>query len=172
MEIKKRDNNKFSLLNNYYSKIWKGVCPICLKPKSEWEKNNRYTCSKDCEKIFEDDSLVRDWSRFRLKVFNRDKFTCVKCGFKNYKSFICYNKDIFANHQKMLEYFGGNQETLILFKGRKKRICADHIIPIALGGSEWDLNNMQTLCKKCHIKKTIKDLKAIDKYKKDLKFDG
>ena len=42
----------------------------------------------------------------------------------------------------------------------------DHIIPIALGGDMWDMKNLQTLCKKCHNKKTKEDLKKINSKKK------
>lgn len=33
----------------------------------------------------------------------------------------------------------------------------DHIIPISLGGAEFDKDNLQTLCSECHKKKTAKD---------------
>jgi hypothetical protein len=37
----------------------------------------------------------------------------------------------------------------------------DHIKPIALGGSEWDEDNMQTLCVKCNKVKTARDARVI-----------
>ncbi len=42
----------------------------------------------------------------------------------------------------------------------------DHIIAIAIGGDEWDLNNVQTLCKGCHKVKTKDDRRIIARYKK------
>lgn len=42
-------------------------------------------------------------------------------------------------------------------------MIADHIIPIALGGDEWDINNIQTLCIKCNKKKTARDMADIAK---------
>lgn len=46
--------------------------------------------------------------------------------------------------------------------GRKDtELIADHIEPIALGGDEWDLDNIQTLCLKCNKIKTTQDLKDI-----------
>lgn len=50
------------------------------------------------------------------------------------------------------------------FQDRKTycpNVIADHIIPIALGGDEWDINNIQTLCEKCNKIKTKEDQKKI-----------
>ena len=33
----------------------------------------------------------------------------------------------------------------------------DHIIPVSKGGSFWDPNNHQPMCKSCHDKKTMKE---------------
>ena len=41
------------------------------------------------------------------------------------------------------------------------RLIADHIIPIATGGKQWDINNLQTLCEYCHKVKTKQDIKHI-----------
>ena len=38
----------------------------------------------------------------------------------------------------------------------------DHIKPIALGGAEYDINNVQTLCIACHKLKTKEDMKMIE----------
>lgn len=34
---------------------------------------------------------------------------------------------------------------------------ADHIIPVKKGGPGYDLDNLQSLCKKCHDRKSAKD---------------
>jgi 5-methylcytosine-specific restriction enzyme A len=34
----------------------------------------------------------------------------------------------------------------------------DHITPIASGGSVWDIDNLQVLCKACHGEKTINEV--------------
>ena len=33
----------------------------------------------------------------------------------------------------------------------------DHIIPLRLGGYPYDFNNLQSLCKSCHAKKSAKE---------------
>ena len=47
--------------------------------------------------------------------------------------------------------------------GKKDRnnVNADHIFPVSLGGPEFDLSNVQTLCVECHKAKTQKDQKLI-----------
>ena len=48
--------------------------------------------------------------------------------------------------------------------------CVDHITPRRLGGSDTNLNNLQTLCNSCHASKTGKESRVIvDKYKKNKK---
>lgn len=39
--------------------------------------------------------------------------------------------------------------------GETKNLTVDHIIPIAAGGTS-DLSNLQTLCKRCNVKKSDK----------------
>ena len=38
--------------------------------------------------------------------------------------------------------------------GRARRLRCDHILPLQLGGDPWDMENLQTLCRACHIRKT------------------
>jgi 5-methylcytosine-specific restriction endonuclease McrA len=40
------------------------------------------------------------------------------------------------------------------------QLDADHIVAVALGGTD-ELSNLQTLCKRCHRKKTNEDLQQI-----------
>lgn len=43
----------------------------------------------------------------------------------------------------------------------KKGLIVDHIIPIAIGGEQWDINNLQTLCQSCNKAKTKIDIQKI-----------
>ena len=49
---------------------------------------------------------------------------------------------------------------------RREYLEVDHIIPIACGGDMHNFGNLQVLCKWCHKKKTIQDLKAIVQVRK------
>jgi len=39
----------------------------------------------------------------------------------------------------------------------KSAYCVDHIVPINQGGDPWAWDNLQSLCRKCHDKKTAKE---------------
>ena len=38
--------------------------------------------------------------------------------------------------------------------GRAGRLECDHRTPLEQGGAEWDMGNLQSLCRTCHIRKT------------------
>ena len=38
--------------------------------------------------------------------------------------------------------------------GRPGALEADHVVPLEKGGAEYDLGNIQTLCRRCHFAKT------------------
>ena len=38
--------------------------------------------------------------------------------------------------------------------GKAGRLEVDHVVPLKRGGDPWALNNLQTLCRACHIAKT------------------
>ena len=112
-------------------RIEKGLCPSCEKPKSEWKRRTDWTCCST-------DCTEIYWRD--LVLYNgwsdlREKV------FKrdNHRCFMCgsdgWDKDVF--------------------------LIADHIIPIALGGDEWDIDNIQTLCSECDKIKTAADIKKI-----------
>ena len=51
----------------------------------------------------------------------------------------------------------------------KPTCIIDHIKPIALGGEEFNLDNLQTLCLNCNKIKTASDMKDIAKERKNIK---
>ena len=69
-----------------------------------------------------------------MRAIKRDNHRCVKCGSNGY-------------------YFHWNGDK----KEDQNGFVVDHIHPIALGGDEWDLNNLQTLCPACNKIKTKED---------------
>ena len=51
-------------------------------------------------------------------------------------------------------------------ESKAEGLVGDHIIPIALGGEEWDINNVQTLCIDCNRIKTKEDAGRIAKLRR------
>ena len=61
-----------------------------------------------------------NWGTLRQWAFRRDNWTCQICRDRNEHNL------------------------------RRPHLEADHIIPIADGGDEWDKTNIRTLCEPCH----------------------
>ena len=93
------------------------------------------------EHDFGDMRRFTNWVVLRNKVLQRDNNACVKCGTKE------------------------------AFKLCKSNLIADHIKAIALGGDEWDMKNIQTLCEKCNKIKTKEDAKKIAQLRRNEKME-
>lgn len=120
-------------------------CPSCGKSKTEWNRRTDWTCcSTECTETFwkEHDKSI-SWLGQRLKALRRDNYTCQDCGVKHAQTYT----------GKKLEY------------EIEGKLQVDHIIPVSIGGDGLDLDNLQTLCIKCHINKTKEDMKAIAKFR-------
>jgi len=61
--------------------------------------------------------------------------------------------------EKKKTKFGIN--VLVVDSPDDSKLIGDHIKPIALGGEEFDIDNVQTLCIKCNKLKTAKDAEDI-----------
>jgi 5-methylcytosine-specific restriction endonuclease McrA len=117
----------------------KGFCMICQKPLIKRDKNSGRKYHYDCwEKWYSQFAPPISWGIFKYKALERDKYTCVICGKREGES----TGEKFPYPTSV---------TLVV----------DHIKPIALGGEEFDMNNLQTLCTKCNKKKTFYDMKTI-----------
>jgi hypothetical protein len=73
--------------------------------------------------------LMLDYDSWRLKVFERDNYTCQLCNLKG----VCLN----AHHKKRLSLIVKEHNIKTLFQARS---CKEL----------WDINNGITLCEKCH----------------------
>ena len=116
----------------------RGVCRWC----SLEVPRGRYTfCSEFC---------VHEWklrtqpAYLREQVLERDRGVCAFCGI-----------DTIAAARKLRFSRGTNRASLLSFWGlrtrsRKTLWDADHIIPVVEGGGECDLQNIRTLCLRCH----------------------
>ena len=46
--------------------------------------------------------------------------------------------------------------------GRSSRLEADHVVPLERGGDPWAMDNLQALCRACHIAKTRSERPGFD----------
>lgn len=145
-----------------------GCCPSCGLPKKEWKRRIDWTCcSKECTDKYQECFFV--WQYWKLKVFKRDKYTCVKCGFKSRKEQIIHpeSKKYYKDEGKLFEVISEEKETAKVILGDESQLIGDHILPIAMGGEEYEMDNVQTLCKECNKIKTKEDIDT-DMLKKGL----
>lgn len=116
----------------------RGLCRWCALEVPR----GRYTfCSEYC---------VHEWKLrtqpgyLREQVLLRDKGVCVQC-----------RTDTIAALRQLRRSRGASRAALLeLWKpGRRRRASlwdADHIVPVVEGGGECDLDNLRTLCLRCH----------------------
>jgi 5-methylcytosine-specific restriction endonuclease McrA len=149
-------------------KLWmkNNCCPICGLPKSEWKRRTDWRCcSFKCTNEFE--KLVLVWQYWKRNVFLRDNYTCVKCGFEGREEKTIYpsDKEYYDREFKIFKILNEEEGILKVILGSSTNLIADHIIPISIGGEEYNLNNVQTLCEKCNKIKTRNDFKKIALYR-------
>ena len=82
------------------------------------------------------------WSNIRMKIINRDNDTCQTC------------------------------KVLFLPVNFRSPLEVDHVVAIVNGGDMWNENNLRTVCKKCHAKKTGEDVKKFNKERKEKELLG
>lgn len=155
----KRHNGYVKVMPSEQSeRIQAGQCPVCGLPKSEWKRRKDWTCCcQEHTQQFEGMVLIRSWPQMRLKAFERDCFQCQYC------------KKVPVRVEKMREGYDENfyrenysytflyvREGMVALAA-DDLLIADHMVPIAVGGDQWDLGNVQTLCVECNKRKTAKD---------------
>ena len=86
-------------------------------------------CSSVCRARYVKKKIVF-WQDLRLEIFKRDRWRCQDCS----------------------RQVSDKPNTNLL-----DRAECDHIIPIFQNGKALDKNNLQTLCYKCHLKKTCRE---------------
>jgi len=116
----------------------RGLCRWC----SLEVPSGRYTfCSEFC---------VHEWklrtqpAYLRERVLERDRGVCAFCGTDTIAAAreLRFSR---STHRKSLLTFWG-----LRARSRKTLWDADHILPVVEGGGECDLDNLRTLCLRCH----------------------
>lgn len=139
--LKKRQGYKVVVHPSAKARMELNQCACCGKPKDEWPKKRRRSwacCSIKCTTKNQQNYKWYGWGDVRQSVLERDNFTCKKCGKRP-------NIDGIPD---------------------KSQLVVDHIVPIALGGDEWDFKNLQVLCRECNRCKTEIDIGNIAEIRK------
>lgn len=154
--VKQREMGFVRIINEpAKSRIENNECPSCGKPKHKWTRRSSWRCcSVECTTRFESFCIIRTWSELRSRAFKRDNYTCIKCG----KKPKARRYDSKLKEDGSYEYFWVDTD-----EPNDSELIGDHIKPIALGGDQWDIDNIQTLCVECNKVKTAEDIFKIAK---------
>lgn len=121
----------------------RGLCRWCALEVPR----GRFTfCSEYC---------VHEWklrtqpAYLREQVFERDRGVCAGCGVDSVAAARQLRYSRGARRNALLAHWGLKART------RKSLWDADHILPVAEGGGECDLENIRTLCLRCHRAATM-----------------
>ena len=88
--------------------------------------------------------LRTDPGYLRAEVFARDHGVCARCGL---------DTERLRKNKRKLD-FAARREFEKEWGNRRHLWDADHVTPVAEGGGECGLENMRTLCLKCHREST------------------
>lgn len=101
------------------------------------------------------DYCVHEWrlrtdpGYVREQVFLRDKGVCALCGTDTVKDLLSLKRSRGSRRAELLVLWGLKRIS------RRSLWDADHIVAVAEGGGECDLENIRTLCLRCHRQSTI-----------------
>lgn len=118
---------------------------LCRWCNLEVPKGRRTFCSEYCVHEWK---LRTDPGYLREQVEARDRGVCAVCRVDTKAEWITLKRARRERRQLLLVAWG--LKTL----NRRSLWDADHIVPVSEGGGECDLDNIRTLCLKCHRKAT------------------
>lgn len=92
--------------------------------------------------------LRTDSGYLREQVFARDSGVCALCAVDTHAAWLDLKRSRGTHRLKLLAHWG------LKSVNRKTLWDADHIVPVVEGGGECDLDNIRTLCLRCHTRLT------------------
>lgn len=98
----------------------KGLCPVCGKDKTQFEKGLRAFCSQDHRTQY--NNCFTTWSELRKKILKRDNHTCQSCGFQDYNRDMDRQLRKDFEMKKLKKWLENPENKKILQTMREKRI--------------------------------------------------
>jgi len=151
--VKQRENHRTIKERRNSEGILLCLIPNCNNLRVKYKTSNQMR--NYCSEHTYNDLPNLSWQNLREQALKRDNYVCVKCG----------SDGTITKKEKDYIYGGYKNYTY------SEKFVVDHIKPIALGGDEWDINNLQTLCFKCNKIKTREDIRKIANLRKSEKSD-
>ncbi len=131
----------------------RGLCRWCAL---EVPKRRFTFCSEYC---------VHEWKLrsqpqyLRGQVYQRDRGICASCGVDTIFEVRRLRRSRGTRRDELMKHWG------LRTRLRKSLWDADHILPVIEGGGECDLDNIRTLCLRCHRAATARLRERIRKAK-------
>jgi 5-methylcytosine-specific restriction protein A len=117
--------------------------PLCRWCQLEiLAKRRRTFCSDYCVHQWR---LRTDPGYLRDQVFARDRGRCAVCRIDTLAAFAALKRARGAAREAGMRLYGMKR-----ISSRRSLWEADHIVPVAEGGGQCDLDNIRTLCLLCH----------------------
>ena len=127
------------------------LCRFC---KKEVQPPRKTFCSDECIHQWK---LRSNVSYLREHVYKRDRGICAKCGVDTRMQKIRIEDVLcMAGHDTKNPTFLAliKEWNLTVHESQKSLWQADHIVAVSEGGGETGLDNIRTLCTKCHKEQT------------------
>ncbi|XP_038607651.1 DNA annealing helicase and endonuclease ZRANB3 [Tachyglossus aculeatus] len=144
------------------------LCLYCQQPSSQSGQQNKAIgwdwrfCSLNCQEEF---GIRSSNSYLRAKVYEAERGVCQLCN-QNVQELFLRIRDAPRNQRKsLLDVTWTSQlpleqlNEMIRSPAEGQFWQADHIQPVASGGGQCPLGNLQTLCTLCHRKRTAQQAK-------------
>jgi 5-methylcytosine-specific restriction enzyme A len=131
--------------------------PLCRYCGGAVPKPRRWWCSQDC---VDNALIVCSPATAAAKTFKRDDRTCQDCGLKRFPKEVYeqYNTAREENRKKhgMPFLWRGNSILIDGYDMAKSFLECHHIVAVKDCGGECGLDNLITLCQRCHKKRHAK----------------
>ena len=118
---------------------------LCRWCSLEVPPGRRTFCSEWCVDQWR---LRTDSGYLRDRTFARDRGVCAICATDTHGEYLRLKKSRGEAKQRLLSSWGLKTLT------RRSLWDADHVVPVVEGGGACDLDNIRTLCLRCHRKVT------------------